>query len=126
MPPIKNSQLGDRLRKARQHKQLSLRQLSEVSGVDHSQIARMERGEFAAPGADKLQRLATALAIDISDLYALAGYTVPDRLPDFVPYLRAKFDLPDQALSQLEEYFDHLRAKYPPKEGGRRGKKRTR
>lgn len=127
MPPIKNARLGKYLRKAREAKGLSLRELGQASGLDYSFIARLEKGEFASPGPEKLQKLSRALEIDIEDIYALAGYTVPEGLPAFAPYLRAKYDLPETAVGEIERYFGRLQRRYeksPPskKRGGSRGK----
>ena len=45
-------------------------------------------------------------AIEFEDLYALAGYDRPQRLPSIGPYLRAKYDaLPDDVLADVEDYF---------------------
>jgi protein involved in plasmid replication-relaxation len=48
--------------------------------------------------------------------YALAGYLVPEGLPELRPYLRAKYGLHDRAARQLDEYFQALRYKWS--EGG--------
>jgi hypothetical protein len=59
-----------------------------------------------------LQKLARALEIDPSDLYLEAGYTGVEQLPGLAPYLRAKYELPDEAVEQLAGYFDFVNAKY--------------
>jgi len=43
-------------------------------------------------------------------------------LPSFEPYLRAKGELPEKAISDLNNYYDELRRQYggrPKKKGGR-------
>ena len=125
MPPIKNKKLGKLLRDARAAKGLSLRELQEASGVDYSLINRMEHGELASPDPAKLQKLARALEIDIEDIYALAGYTMPEGLPELAPYLRAKYDLSDTAVGEVERYFERLKKREErsatPKKRGSRG-----
>lgn len=37
---------------------------------------------------------------------------MPERLPALAPYLRVKYDLPEQAVDQLQDYFELLSAKY--------------
>lgn len=59
---------------------------------------------------------------DPSELYLAAGYRDGQGLPGFTPYLRAKYDLPNEAIEQLEAHFrllneQHLRGR----EGGRNG-----
>ena len=77
-------------------------------------------GQTDTPKPDHLQRLARALDADIEDLYALAGYVMPEGLPEFAPYLRTKYGLPDQAAAQLDEYFQALRDRWntEPREEG--------
>lgn len=113
MPPSKRAiQLGRLVKKHRQAKGLSLRAAAEQIGYDHSYLGRIEAGDYESPAPKLLKKLATVLDIPIEDLYALAGYQVEDRLPDFAPYLRAKFDLPDEAVDRLDEYFQMLKEKY--------------
>jgi transcriptional regulator with XRE-family HTH domain len=52
---------------------LTLRKLSDVSGVSSSHLGRIERGE-RFPSAYILQRIAKPLGFDESELFALAGY----------------------------------------------------
>jgi transcriptional regulator with XRE-family HTH domain len=113
MPPSKRAaQLGRLVKKHRQVKGLSLRAAAEEIGYDHSYLGRIEAGDYESPAPKLLKKLASVLDIPIEDLYALAGYQVEDRLPDFAPYLRAKFDLPDEAVDRLDEYFQMLKEKY--------------
>jgi hypothetical protein len=74
----------------------------------------LEAGWFQSISPENVQALAIALELDPQDLFALAGYRVPDGLPTLMPYMRTKYgeDLPDQALQELSSYFDYLRNKY--------------
>ncbi|MGH2554568.1 MAG: helix-turn-helix domain-containing protein [Actinomycetota bacterium] len=129
MPPITNPELGKAIREAREAKGISQRQLGKLSGVDYSSISRMERGEFASPDPVKLQKLARLLEVDVEEFYALAGYLMPEGLPELVPYMRAKYDMPGEAAEQLERYFARLQRRYGGQsrrtkrtgQGGRRG-----
>jgi transcriptional regulator with XRE-family HTH domain len=127
MPPITNPELGKAIKEAREAKGISQRQLGKDSGVNYSTISRMERGEFAAPDPVSLQKLARTLSVDVEDFYALAGYLLPEGLPGLVPYMRAKYDLPDEAAEDLERYFARLQKRYgshgskKSETGGRRG-----
>lgn len=112
MPPITNPELGKAMREAREAKGISQRQLGKLSGVDYSSISRMERGEFASPDPVKLQKLARLLDVDLEEFYALAGYLMPEGLPELVPYMRAKYDLPGEAAEELQRYFARLQKRY--------------
>lgn len=106
--PVRLAQL---LREAREERGLSLRRLAERVGMHHATLGRIEAGEHR-PGPETLQRLAAALEIDEADLFAMAGYRLPERLPAFPAYLRAKYRMPDEAATQLNEYFAYLAEKY--------------
>lgn len=116
--PVINPRLGALLRHEREQAGFSLRELAERSGVHYSAIAKIEQGQVGSPEPMKLRAIARALGIDVQDLYALAGYTVPDRLPGFAPYLRSKYEqLPDAAIDELENYFEQLKERYGFEEG---------
>ncbi len=109
MSPKGNKELGKFVRQHRTTAGLSLRALAEAAGIDHSYIARIEHGETDAPSADKLLRIARALGVEAEDLYALAGYVMPEGLPEFRPYLRTKYpDLSQKEVRALERYFQEL------------------
>ncbi len=60
--------VGTRIRKLRESRELSLRGLSERSGVSVNAISRIERGE-TSPTVSSLHRLATALSVQISEFF---------------------------------------------------------
>lgn len=96
------TQLGTYLRQRRETLGLSVRGLARRSGLNHQTVNRIERGEFATPGPDKLKALATALELDLTDVWAMAGYGFDTDLPAPLPYLRAKYrDLPAKELAAL-------------------------
>jgi transcriptional regulator with XRE-family HTH domain len=112
MSTRKQLELGTILRRERHHAGLTLHALEQASGLPSSTISRLETGQIAAPKADHLHRLARALEIDVENLYAAAGYLIPTSLPELKPYLRAKYGLPDQAVGQIDEYFQALRNRW--------------
>jgi transcriptional regulator with XRE-family HTH domain len=101
--------LGEYIQARRQARELSLEDAAQASGLDRSYWSRLERGMYETPSPRHLQKVARALDVPIEDLYGLAGYGVPERLPSFTPYLRAKYDLPPEAIRDLEKYFELLR-----------------
>jgi len=107
-------ELGRVLRQAREAKRFSARRLAAVAGVTHSFISKLEAAQFQTVSADNLAALARALGLPAEDLFALAGYRVPEGLPTFGPYLRARYgkELPEHAMGALDELFGALREKY--------------
>ncbi len=103
--------LGEYIREAREKHNISARRLSAELHMHQSYISRVEAGVFRQPSPEKLQRIAEYLELDYDDLCALAGYQAPG-LPDFLPYLRAKYDMNDNDARRLSEYFELLRAQH--------------
>ena len=104
--------LGQYVRSRRHQKGLSLHEAEAASHVDHSYWSKLERGEYQTPNPRYLGAIARALGSPLEDLYALAGYDVPERLPAFSGYLRSNSELPPEAIADLEKYYAQLRAYY--------------
>lgn len=100
----KPKRLGVLIRKHRKDIGFSIRQLAAEIDVRDTTVLRLERGELAAPSPEILTRLAEALSVPLSDLYAAIGYSVPNDLPSPALYLRAKYpDLSAKELSALSK-----------------------
>ena len=69
-------ELGERLRAMRLVRRLTLREVADSAGVSESFVSQLERGRSNASVAT-LQRLAAALGIEISDLFAGESQTAP-------------------------------------------------
>ena len=94
--------LGTFLRERRQELGLSTHEVSRRSGINQASVVRIEQGNSAQPGPDTLRALAAALELDLSDVWAMAGYRHTADLPGPLPYLRAKYrDLSPEALQAL-------------------------
>ena len=72
--PRKN--LGIMLKQQRLRILLTLRELTELSGVSSSHLGRIERGE-RFPSASILRRIAKPLGFGEDELFTLAGYLSP-------------------------------------------------
>ena len=113
MEPKQAAELGRLIRDRRNDLGLSVRQLAEKAGMNFATLSRIEQGQFAAPGPDKLARIAEALGISTADLFALADYTGPGDLPSFQPYLRSKYrDMPAAAVDELSAAFEKIVRKH--------------
>lgn len=108
----KNPTLGKYVRDRRESRSLDYYQAAARSGLNHTFWRKLEDGQYEAPSPRSLLAIARALEVPIEDLYALAGYDIPARLPSFRPYLRARYDLPPEAVTDLERYFELLRNYY--------------
>lgn len=103
------ARLGELIRSKRIEAGMSTHELGKIVGTRNSTIIRLEQGAFAAPSPDKLARIAEALGMTLADIYAHAGYAVPEDLPGFHAYLPARYkDLPADAIAELTEVFDRL------------------
>ena len=67
--------LGEYLLKIREDRGLSLRAVSEKSGISIAEISRLENGKRLRPSPEALKALAKALVVDYSDLMKLAGFS---------------------------------------------------
>jgi transcriptional regulator with XRE-family HTH domain len=111
------ARLGEHVRRLRESRGLSVRGLAAQAKVDATWLSRLEHGVYTSPDPRYLWRLAQALGIDAEDLYLDAGYSDGRGLPGFAPYLRAKYHLPADAITQLEAHFQLINEKYHDEKG---------
>lgn len=105
--------LASVLKSGREALGITQAQLASQLGVTRPYLSRLERGEYAHPSGRVLAQLARWLNIPVEDLYGITGYALPDDLPSFGPYLRAKHnDWPEQALREIETYYEFVQDKY--------------
>ena len=98
------TKLGTTLRQRRLELNLSLGQLSAATGLHKSFLSRVESGVYRQPSADSLQRLAAALQLPDTAVFGLLDDRARGQLPPLRPYLRAKYDLPDEAIAEIAAY----------------------
>lgn len=108
----RNQALGEFVRARRLSLGLSYQDVADRSGLHYSYWNKLENGQYEQPAPKYLRTIADTIDLPTDDLLALAGYDLPERLPSFMPYLRAKYELPPQAVADLERYFDLLRNFY--------------
>lgn len=107
------AQLGMLLRERRRELQLTVRQLSALSGLQLGTISGLESGKILAPQSDTIAALAEPLQMSVTDLFSAIGWLPAGELPSFRPYMRAKYrDLPVEALAELDAYVDDLARRY--------------
>ncbi|HNE87964.1 MAG: helix-turn-helix transcriptional regulator [Candidatus Nanopelagicales bacterium] len=76
MARIDMASVGEYIREQRSAAQLSLRQLSQATGVSNPYLSQVERG-LRKPSAEILAQIAKALQISAESLYVRAGILEP-------------------------------------------------
>jgi transcriptional regulator with XRE-family HTH domain len=112
MVTAKQKSFGTILRSRREELGLSRRALAEQAAVDASHLLRLETGE-KRPTVELVKRLAKALQLRAEDLQAVAN----ENLPRLAPYLRAKYNLDDESIAELEVHFAEVSRRKSQKRG---------
>lgn len=107
------SNLGELVKKIRQSKGLSQKDVADASNLARSYISRLEDGDFASPSVMTLLRLAKGLNMSNEEMFNLAGVTVKAKqYPELPVYLRAETNLPEEAIRQITDYVELIKLKY--------------
>lgn len=104
--------LGQHLRQARETLGMSAVQVADIAEVSDSNIIRIENGKLKNPTAETLAKLAHALNLSVADIFERAGFMTGADLPTMAPYLRTKYDMPPEALEQIERYAKRVAKKH--------------
>lgn len=89
MTPRRREQLGDRIRRYRRQKELSLSELADRAGISKGYISNLERNsETTRPSANTLFAIAKALGVTMADLHGhepvvTAAEGIPKSLREF-------------------------------------------
>jgi transcriptional regulator with XRE-family HTH domain len=104
------NRLGEFIKAERLKAGLSLRQLAEPSDISFSALRKIEEGTVEQPSPGVLQRLSRNLGCDYEDLASMAGYSLPEGMPNLPVYLRTKYDdLTSDEIKQMEAFLGYLR-----------------
>jgi len=102
--------VGAFVREQRRLAEMSLRKLSELSGVSNPYLSQIERG-LRRPSADVLAQLARALEISAEALYVRAGILTAEQGPaDLVDAIRRAPDLSEAQKRTLLHVYESFRA----------------
>ena len=108
--PSKHPQFATFVTAHREQQGLSKADLAVEVGVTKSNVHYWESGE-GLPMANVLEPLARALKVSYEDLFALAGYTHPEGLPEPEPYLRVLYPgITKRKLTEAKRLFAELDA----------------
>ncbi len=98
--------LGSFIRAQRRARHLSLRRLSEASGISNPYLSQIERG-LRKPSAEVLQHIGRALGVPVEHLYVRAGILEATDGADLVASIRREPGLtPDQREALVRLYLE--------------------
>ena len=103
---------GAYLRRLRQVRGLSLRDLERQTQIGRGRLSQLETG-VNLPSLDLCRRLAPALGLPLVDLALAAGHQ-PSQLPSLQPYLRQAYGLEAADAADVARY---IRDHYGPPTG---------
>ncbi|MGH7490166.1 MAG: helix-turn-helix domain-containing protein [bacterium] len=110
--PSKHPQFAKFITSQREARGLSKSELAREVGVHRSNVTFWEYGKVL-PQPSALEPLARALKVSYEDLFALAGYSHPEGLPNLSPYLRAKYPgLSKKALAEADRFIAEFEDRY--------------
>ena len=101
-------ELGEFIREQRRVGQLSLRKLSEQSGISNPYLSQIERG-LRRPSAEILQQIARALRISAETLYVRAGILDEADEIDVVSAILRDPDLAEEQKHTLVRVYESFR-----------------
>jgi transcriptional regulator with XRE-family HTH domain len=100
----RREELGTFIRDRRLSLRLSLRRLSDVSGISNPYLSQIERG-LRKPSAEVLQQIARALVVPTEQLYVRAGILEPSTDGDLVAHIRRDPALTGEQKEALERMY---------------------
>ncbi len=84
--------------------------LAQRSGIDRSNIRRIESGAVSNLTPATMQKLADALDVEVERFYEAHWQTTGQPLPSLPTYFRTKYDaLNDEQIAQIENFVEQLR-----------------
>lgn len=69
---------GQFVRRAREAKEIGLREMAKMIGVSPTYLSKVERDEFAPPAEEKVRAIAQIIGCDVDELLARAGRVASD------------------------------------------------
>ena len=103
MPPRQSPpSLSDVLARLRSEAGLSLYELSQRSGINRSNLHRLENGVITDPSQETLNRIARALGCEPEELYDAVSAADPSALPSLPTYFRSKYGLGDDEIAAVQ------------------------
>ncbi|CAM3526397.1 hypothetical protein TSOC111612_00855 [Tsukamurella ocularis] len=109
MNDSQHTPLSQFIRNTRKERGISLRDFAARTGIDRTNLRRIENGQIAAPSPQTIERLARVLDVDVEEFYDLQWQTSDRPLPSMPTYFRTKFDsLSPSQIEQIEKFVTDL------------------
>lgn len=93
--------LGEKLKDAREHLPMTLRQVEDATGISNAYLSQLENNKIQKPSANILYKLSTLYKISLNSLLAAAGIIEGSANVSETPK-------EDQALSNIAFYAENL------------------
>ena len=116
----RRQELGEFIRAQRRRSRLSLRGLSETSGISNPYLSQIERG-LRKPSADVLQHIARALEMPVEPLYLRAGILEASSDGSLVSHIRRDPTLSDAHKDVLVRLYLQFRSEDRGNDGASAG-----
>lgn len=87
-----NIKFGEKLRRLRLDKGLTMRELERLSGISQAYISQIENDKRNTPSPDILKKLSEPLGIPFTVLLEAAGIEVFNRQPDFTHIIESNLE----------------------------------
>lgn len=103
-------EVGLKLKKLREELGLTLREVANRIGIDHSYIAKIEKGKM--PSLEKLKKICSLYGISVASLFG-EEVTIPDPLKEIgVDWIRFAENMKDKQLTpeEVQKMVDIVRA----------------
>jgi|SRR6267143_277573 len=106
--------LADELRGLREQGGLTLRALSEGTGISNAYLNQLEHDKVKEPSPNILAKLASFYEVPYTRLMELAGYAIPNQRSDSTaspsgPHVEGLKDLNFDELQQVRDFVEFLR-----------------
>ncbi len=75
---MSGEKFGKFVRRAREAKDIGLREMAKMVGVSPTYLSKVERDEFAPPAEDKVKAIAQIIGCDVDELLGRAGRVSTD------------------------------------------------
>jgi HTH-type transcriptional regulator, competence development regulator len=106
-------QLADELRGLREERSLTLRALSEGTGISNAYLNQLEHDKVKEPSPNILAKLASFYEVPYTRLMELAGYAIPNRSDSSAspsgPHVEGLKELNFDELQQVRDFVEFLR-----------------
>ena len=111
------SKIGEFISNERQRQDISVRGLSKLTGVSHSEINKIESGERTTPSPYHLKAIADALGINQIECLKIAGYIDESQHEGSSSRTLILSDFTNDEFNQIQQYASFIRAQRVSNQG---------